>query len=252
MTETPALGHPAAPRPWLMFAAGTVLLLVGALAGWFYESSRVGASNKAEIEQVVENYLLEHPEILPKAMDKLRAKETAQQLSGVGDAMAQPYPGMVLGNPQGTVTLVEFTDFACTYCRRSVSDIEAVIAEHPELKVVVRELPIISPLSPAAAKMAMAAAEQGKYPAFHKLMFAAGRVDAGTIDAAARAAGIDLVRAQRVIDYPRSQAELARNMDYARQLGFNGTPSWVIGDQIFSGAIGREELSKAVADAKKG
>jgi protein-disulfide isomerase len=237
----------------MMFVAGIVLLLVGGLGGWFYESSRTAVpKDKEAIGLAVREYLLEHPEVLPEAMEKLRAKETAQQLAGVGDAMSQPYPGMILGNPQGSVTLVEFTDFACTYCRRSVSDLEAVIAEHPELKVVIRELPIISPLSPAAAKMAMAAAEQGKYPAFHKLMFAAGRVDTATIDAAARAAGIDLVRAQRVLDDPRSQAELARNMDYARQLGFNGTPSWVIGDQIFSGAIGREELSKAVADAKKG
>jgi protein-disulfide isomerase len=249
----PTLAEPRpALRPWALFAIGTVLLLAGGLGGWFYESSRAAPTAKAEIETVVRDYILAHPEILPEAMERLRARETAQQLSGVGDDIEKPYPGMVLGNPNGSVTLVEFTDFACTYCRRSVSDVEAVIAEHPELKVVIRELPIISALSPDAAKMAMAAAEQGKYPAFHKLMFAAGRVDALTIEAAARAAGLDLERAKRVISDPRSQAELARNIEMARQLGFDGTPSWVIGDQILSGAVGREELSKAIAAAKEG
>jgi protein-disulfide isomerase len=246
MTETTAK-----PRPWVMFAAGTALLLIGAGAGWFYESSRAAPTSKEAIGLAVRDYLLEHPEVLPEAMEKLRAKETAQQLSGVSDDLEKPYPGMILGNPNGTVTLVEFTDFACTYCRRSVGDVEALIAEHPDLKVVIRELPIISSLSPDAAKMAMAAAEQGKYPAFHKLMFAAGRVDARSIDAAARAAGIDLERAKRVIAHPESDAEIARNMAMARDLGFNGTPSWVIGDQILQGAVGREELSKAIAAAKK-
>jgi hypothetical protein len=77
-----------------------------------------------------------------------------------------------MGNPAGKVTLVEFTDFACTYCRRSVGDVDALIAANPDLKVVVRELPIIAPASEPAARMGLAAAAQGKYAAFHKAMFA--------------------------------------------------------------------------------
>ena len=183
-------------------------------------------------------------------MERLRARAMKAQLSSAGDDLEKPYPGMVLGNPDGAVTLVEFSDYACGYCRRSVSDVERLIAENPDLKVVIREMPILSPASADAAKMAMAAAEQGKFAAFHKAMFAAGRVDASSIAAAAKLAGLDLALAQPVFAAPASKAELTRNVDFARQLGFDGTPSWVIGEQVFSGAIGRDELSKAIADAR--
>lgn len=229
------------------------MLLAGALGGWFYESRRAGpVGNKAAIEQVVHDYILANPEILPEAMERLRAREMKKQLGDAGDALEQPYPGMILGNPDGAVTMVEFSDYACGYCRRSVSDVEALVAENPDLKVVIREMPILSPASADAAKMAMAAAEQGKFAAFHKAMFAAGRVDAAAIAAAAQLAGLDLARAKAVIAAPQSQAELARNVELARQLDFDGTPSWVIGDQAFSGAVGRDELAKAIVAARKG
>lgn len=146
--------------------------------------------------------------------------------------------------------LVEFTDFACGYCRASVPEIDALIAANPQLKVVVRELPILSPASGDAAKWALAAAEQGKFAQFHKAMFAAGRPDAGTIASAAQAAGLDMDRARRVIAEPRVAAELNRNLDLARQLKIDGTPSWVVGDQLFAGAVGREVLQKAIDETK--
>ena len=99
--------------------------------------------------------------------------------------------------------------------------------------------------------MAMAAAQQGKFAQFHKAMFAAGRVNADTIQAAARVSGLDLGRAQVTVADAQSQAELARNVDMARELGFNGTPSWVVGDQAFSGAVGRDELAAAIKAAGK-
>ena len=253
MTDPETGTAAASPRPWTLFAAGAALLAVGVGAGWFYESRRSGGSGgKAEIEAVVREYILANPEILPEAMERLRNKERQAQLSKVGDALEQPYPGMVLGNPDGAITMVEFSDYACGYCRRSVSDVEALVAANPDLKVVIREMPILSPASADAAKMAMAAAQQGKFAAFHKAMFAAGRVDATAIAAAARIAGLDLGRAQAVLTAPASQAELARNVEMARELGFDGTPSWVIGDQAFSGAVGRDQLAKAIADARAG
>jgi protein-disulfide isomerase len=238
------------PRPWALFAAGTALLLAGGLGGWYFESQRSSGGDRAEMEKVVRETILANPEILPEAMQLLRNREMKKQLASVGDDLEKPYPGMVLGNPNGTVTLVEFSDYACGFCRRSVSDVEALIAANSDLRVVVRELPILSPASADAAKMAMAAAEQGKFAAFHKAMFVAGRVDAGSIEAAARVSGIDSARARQTIASQASQAELARNVGIARELGFDGTPSWVIGDEIFSGAVGRDELAKAIAKAR--
>jgi protein-disulfide isomerase len=118
--------------------------------------------------------------------------------------------------------------------------------------VVVRELPILSPQSADAAKMALAAAEQGKYGAFHRAMFAAGRPSPETIAAAAQTAGIDMDRARRTIADPRVEAELMRNVDFARQLGFNGTPSWIAGERLLSGAVGKAKLSEAIEAARRG
>lgn len=242
----------------LNIALAALFAAVGGLGGWWWEAhrlagnpaGRLAAGNRAAIEQVVHDYLLAHPEVLPKAMDELQRRQNASQLTGVRGDVERAVPGAVLGNPNGKLVLVEFTDYACTYCRKSLADVNALIAANPDLKVVVRELPILTPESADAAKMALAAAEQGKYAAFHKAMFEAGRPSAETIAAAARAAGLDMARAQAVIARPETEAELVRNLDLAKALGFTGTPSWVVGDALLTGAVGQEQLAKALADAK--
>lgn len=238
-------------------AGGIALMLLGAAGGWLWESQRGGPAagmagrDRAALEQVVREYILANPEILPEAMENLQRKENAKQLSSVGDELETPFPGAVMGNPDGSVVLVSFSDFGCTYCRQSVADVEALIRDNPDLKVVMRELPILSPASGEAAKWGLAAAEQGRYTQFHNAMFAAGRPDPATIEAAAKFSGLDMARARRVIAEPRIEAEIERNVGYARQLGFNGTPSWVVGDQLFSGAVGRDALQKAIATARE-
>jgi protein-disulfide isomerase len=241
-------------RRWTVFAVlGIVLsLAAGLLAGRYWRNADPRSGDRVAIEKVVHDYILEHPEILPQAMENLQKRENAQALSGVRDQVGAPFPGAVLGNPDGKVTLVEFTDFACTFCRQSVAEVDQLVAANPDLRVVIRELPILSPQSADAAKMALAAAEQGKYAAFHRAMFAAGRPGPETIAAAAQTAGLDMARAQRTIADPRVEAELSRNIDFARQLGFNGTPSWIAGDQLLSGAVGREKLAEAIEAARKG
>ena len=117
--------------------------------------------------------------------------------------------------------------------------------------MVIRELPIIAPTSPDAARWGLAAAEQGKYPAFHKAMFAAGRTDPDSVEAAARAAGLNLDRARRTIADPRVNAEIATNLDYARKLQISGTPSWVAGKRLIIGAVGREQLAQALIAARE-
>ena len=231
--------------------SGAALLLAGGAAGWVLGGSSASAGSKAEVEGIVRAYILAHPEILPEAMENLRKKETGKQLGAVAAKLEVAFPGAVMGNPNGTMVLVEFTDFACGYCRASVPEVDALIAANPDLKVVVRELPIIAPTSADAARWGLAAAEQGKYPAFHKAMFAAGRTDAASIESAAKASGLDLDRARKFIADPRVDAELKNNIAMARQLGIDGTPSWVVGDQLLAGAVGRDELGKAIVAARK-
>ncbi len=212
----------------------------------------IDARERGAIEALVRSYILDHPEILPEAMDKLQAREASARLAPLRGAIETPFPGAVLGNPQGKVTLVEFTDFACTYCRSSVADVEALVRDNPDLRVVVRELPIISPESEPAARMGLAAAAQGKYAAFHKAMFSGERPSSASIAAAAGAAGVDGEAAGTFAQQPGVHQELERNLGFARQLGISGTPAWSIGGQLLTGAIGREALQQAVDAARKG
>lgn len=244
-------------NPMVMGIAGLVLLLLGTAGGWWWEARRtdstvaVNASDRAAIEQIVREYVLNHPEILPEAMNNLQARENARQLASHGGDIEKPFPGAILGNPQGKVVLVAFSDYGCTYCRQSVADVAALIGANPDLKVVMRELPILSPESGEAAKWSLAAAEQGRYAAFHDAMFAAGRPDARSIALAAEAAGLDLDRARKVIAEPRIASEIEQNLSLARKLGFNGTPSWAIGEQLLTGAVGRVTLQQAINAARE-
>lgn len=239
-----------------LIALAIVLLLVGTAAGWFWqtrsrEPAQLATADRAAVEAVVREYILNHPEILPQAMQNLQTRENEKLLESVRAEVERPFPGAILGNPDGKVTLVEFTDFACGYCRQSVPEVEALIAANPDLRVVIRELPIIAPASEDAARWALAAAKQGKYAQFHRAMFATGRPDAASIEAAARTAGLDMDKARKAISDPKINDEIASNMAMARRLGLSGTPSWVVGRQLLFGAVGQEELGKAIAEARK-
>jgi protein-disulfide isomerase len=202
------------------------------------------------MDRAVRDYILAHPEILPEAIDKLKANDSAKAVAQIAPQAEKEWAGAVLGNPKGKTVLVEFMDFACTYCKASEEDVARLIAGNPDLKVVIRQLPILSPESVDAAKMGLAAAAQGKYAAFHRSMFALGRPDAQSIEAAANQAGIDLVAARKVITQPAVLAELEANVAMARKLGANGTPSWIAHGQLLGGAVGFEALGKAIKDTR--
>ena len=257
---------PPRRRPW--FPAVAILLVgLGAAGGWWWESRRTVANDatiearlaaagidgreRAAIEGLVHDYILSHPEILPEAMNRLQANGSAKQIAAQRDRIETPFAGAVLGNPQGTITLVQFTDYACTYCRQSVGDVAALVAAHPDLRVVVRELPILSRESEQAARMALSAARQGRYAAFHEAMFAGEKPAAGTIAAAAQKAGVDGGIAAPVAASAQVTNELAGNVALAKELGITGTPAWVIGDRLLIGAVGRQALESAIAETRK-
>lgn len=210
------------------------------------------ASERAAIEALVRDYLLEHPEILPEIVDRLRAKESAAAMEGIREDLFAPYPGAVLGNPRGKTVLVEFSDYACGYCRQSVEAVDQLIAENPDLKVVVREFPILSEGSVAAAKMALAAAHQGKYEAFHREMYRVGRPTPENIEAAAKSVGLDMAKAKLAAASPAIASEIESNRTYATKLEFSGTPAWVTQTQTLQGAVGKDVLSEALSQTAKG
>lgn len=229
--------------PWLRLLAVAAIGGIAGFGGGWAAGSFAGPGEKQFSE-----YLLTNPEILPEAMLALQQKQMGARLDPVREAVNSAYPGAVLGNPNGSKLLVEFSDYACGFCRQSAQDVAALIAADPELKVVVREFPILSEASADAARMALAAAEQGKFAAFHEAMFAAGPPNAQTIDAAAKAAGLDLLAANAAILSGKYDQELAQNHTLGRELGFDGTPAWVIGDAVLSGAVGQQQLADVIAE----
>ena len=235
-------------RSWLAIGAlalGSALL--GFAGGWAWQASGAG---RGATEELVRAYILDNPEILPEAIDRLQQKEMLARLEPLRGALETAYPGAVLGNPQGTLTLVEFSDYACPYCRLSIPDLDALIAANPDLKVVLRESPILSEESVDAARMALAAADQGLYASFHYAMFGKDRPAAATIEAAAREAGMDLAKARADIAAGKYDSELESNVMLSQTLGLSGTPGWVIGDMAFSGAVGPDRLAEAVKKAR--
>lgn len=193
--------------------------------------------------------LVAHPEVLPEMAAALQRREAAARLAEIGNDVARPFPGAVLGNRRGTRTLVMFTDYACGYCRQSERDVARLIAADPALRVVIREWPIF-PGSEAAARMALAAAAEGKYAAFHQAMFAAHPPTPASITRASARAGLNAVRARGVAASAPVSAELERTAQMARILGFTGTPSWVANGQVLEGAVGYDRLKAAIADER--
>ncbi|MBO6767288.1 MAG: thioredoxin domain-containing protein [Erythrobacter sp.] len=191
------------------------------------------------------DFLLANPQILPEMAEAYQRGEARDRLAQVSDEVTQPFAGAVLGNPEGSKVLVKFTDYGCTYCRQSVEGIDELIAGDPELKVVVREWPIFEG-SEQAARMALAAAKQGKYSAFYHAMFEQGTPSETGIERAARIAGLDMAAAQAFARSDEATAELAKTMAFARTLQFTGTPSWIAGGEVIEGLVPAERLAEAL------
>lgn len=190
-------------------------------------------------------YLLENPELLQQMADAYQQKQAQERLASVSQDVREAFPGAVIGNPEGSKVLVEFTDYNCPYCRQSMEDVKRLVADDPEVKVVIREWPIFQG-SDVASRMALAAAMQGKYEAFHDAMFRLGPVTAESVAAAAREAGLDMDQAREDGMSEQVEMELQRNQMLAQQLGFSGTPSWVTANDAFEGAIGYAGLKAAL------
>ena len=219
-----------------------IALLAGFAGAAVFTYSGLGDANTRE-------YLVSNPDILPEMANAYQTQEARENLASIKGNVSRPFEGAVLGNPNGSKTLVKFTDYACGYCRSTVADIDRLIAADPDLRVVVREWPIFNG-SDVSARMGLAAAKQGKYDAYYHALFALGTPTAENVAAAARTAGVDMEAARTYGESDEVTAELARNDAMARQLGFTGTPSWVVGDQVFEGAVGYDRLAQYVEDAE--
>ena len=222
-------------------AAGTALAVQA--------PTSVAATDKAAIEKIVHDYILDHPEIIPQAIQKLQANRMSTTITDNRAALEKPYAGAWEGAANADVTVVEFFDYACGYCRASLPDLAKLVAADAKVKVVYRELPILSEESSDAAKVSLLAAERGQYMAYHKAMYGAGRVTRDSIIAAAGKAGISKADAEAAIASSKYDAEIQSNIALAQKLQASGTPTFVIGGQVLNGAVGYDALQSGVAAA---
>lgn len=214
-------------------------------------TAALSAAQKAAVEATVREYILAHPEILPEAMTALQNRSVTQLLATNRAEIETPFEGAWAGAKDGNVTLVEFFDFACPYCKAAKGDLDRLIAADPKLKIVYRDFPVISPASEEPALAALAAARQGRYRAFYEAMFDdPARVSHEKVVADVRAAHLNEAATARALATRADQAELKKNIELGRALGLTGTPAYIVGDRILMGAMSLAELQKAVAQAR--
>ncbi|MFK8036062.1 MAG: DsbA family protein [Hyphomicrobiales bacterium] len=210
------------------------------------------------IRELVLETIRANPEIVLEAVQIINARDaaneaaaSAQVLSSQRLALEQDPNAPVLGNPNGDVTVVEFFDYNCPYCRRVKPHMEKLLASDTNVRVVYREWPILGDGSVFAAKAALASQNQGKYVEFHwALMELAGRAEEANVIAAAEKVGINVTQMRRDMEAPEISEHIETSMRLARALGFNGTPSFVIGEALAPGLIEADQMIELVKKAR--
>ena len=219
---------------------------------------------RGDIEVIVRNYLLAHPEVLEEAMAELSKRQAAAEaekheasVATNAEKIFNSPRGVVLGNKDGDVTFVEFFDYNCGYCKRAMADMLDLMKTDPKLKVVLKEFPVLSQGSVEAAQVAVAVRMQDpggkKYLDFHqKLLGGRGPADKLRAIAAAKEAGLDIGRIEKDLASPEVRATIEENFKLAEAMGMNGTPSYVIGKQVVIGAVGLDGLREKIGLARCG
>ena len=250
------------PRPRLLALASAVLLM--AAAPFVARAAEFSATQRSEIGTIVHDYLMAHPEVLQEAMAELEKRQNEAQAEK-GKAAVKQYSQalfysprqVVLGDPNGKITFVEFFDYNCAYCKHAMSDMLTLLKNDPKLRVVLKEFPVLGPGSVEAAQVAVAVRMQDKtgkkYLEFHqKLLGGRGQADRAHALAVAKEIGLDMAPLQKDMQSPEVQATLDENFKLADALGLNGTPSYVIGGQVVVGAVGLPTLKQDINTARCG
>ncbi len=231
-----------------------VLALLGPVA------AQAAELTEADVKRLALEAILENPQIVLDAVAILRQRETdaaaaqtASVLSDQRQLLERDPNAPVLGNPNGDVTIVEFFDYNCPYCRRVAPELEALMAADPNIRIVMREWPILGAGSVVASRVALAAQKQGKYAEFHAaMMVLSGRAEEASAMKVARDLGLDIKQLKADMQAANIDEHLATTTALAAQLNFNGTPSFVIGDALVPGFIDQEQLTSLVAQARAG
>jgi protein-disulfide isomerase len=251
-------------RPSFRFFVPALVVLALCGAPVTASAQNFSEGQRGEIEKIIRDYLLAHPEVLEEVSAELSKRQAAAEaekhqatISQNAETIFNSPRGVTIGNKEGDVTFVEFFDYNCGYCKRAMTDMIDLMKADPKLKVVLKEFPVLGPGSMEAAQVAVAVRMQDpggkKYLDFHqKLLGGKGQADKARAMAAAKEAGLDMTKLEKDVASPEVRATIEENFKLAESMGMNGTPSYVIGKQVVVGAIGREGLAEKIGVARCG
>jgi len=242
-------------RPILSAAIGVVWIAASGMAS--SAAAQTTPDEKQAIEAIVRDYLLANPEVVEEAINTLRQKREGEALAAQAKAVESSRDlifsskhQMVLGNPQGPITLVEFFDYNCSYCKRAVSDMTALMEANPDLRIVLKEFPILSEGSVEAARLSVAVKDVApeRYMEFHEAMFSRpGQADGAKALSIVGDLGLDAEALKAAAIANDTTGNLQEVQKLAQTLGISGTPSYVIGSELIPGAAGFDALQQKVA-----
>jgi protein-disulfide isomerase len=242
------------------FTALGLLLCLGTTAG--AQNSLFNEQQRKAIGEIVREYLVQNPEVLQEALTELEKRQAEAQrtatlsaLRDSKDTLLNAPHSIVAGNPQGDVTLVEFFDYNCGYCKRALADVRGLVKSDPKLRLVMKDFPVLGPDSVEASRVALAVKNQisgDKLFDYHvRLMETRGRVNGEKALALAKEMGLDVARIQKDMESPVILAALQENVALGDKLGLTGTPAFIIGDEIIPGAVGADPLRRVVAGVRQ-
>lgn len=242
----------------LALTVAATALSAPALAQSTSPAAAMDEGQRKAIELVVRDYLMKHPEVILEAVEAMQQREKVAEAERAQKALTANRQALVAnpadpvaGNPQGDLTVVEFFDYQCGYCKQVHADTLKLLKDDGKIRFVFKEFPILSPASTVASKAALAAKAQGKYLEFHNaLMTQRGQLDEETIMRLAKSVGLDTDRLKKDMESAEVQKVIAANHALAEELGVRGTPAFVFGDALVPGAIRLEDMKRLAATAR--
>ena len=213
---------------------------------------------KGAIEEIVRDYIKAHPEVIEESLQKLEVRRQAEAkergretVVANQEVLLRDPDSPVHGNPSGDVTVVEFFDYRCRYCKAVASSVTQLLKDDPNVRLVYKDFPILGEVSVIASKAALASRAQGKYPAFHEaLMEAKGDLTQAAVLEIAAGVGLDTARLQADMEAPAIMAVIEKNRALGQTLGLTGTPAFVVGQELAPGAMDLGEMKELVAQAR--
>ena len=243
---------------WISILGALALLAAASPAG---ATDMSVSPDRQAIEQIIHDYLMAHPEVVIESLraGDARAKQQAEadtraQIAKHKDELVHDTKSPESGNPAGDVTIVEFFDYRCPYCKQVEPDLETLLKQDGRIRLVYKEFPILGPESMIATRVSLAALQQSpqKYARLHAaLMSSKGQLSQDSVLKAAEAAGLDVGRIKTDMNGPEVDALIKRNYDLAETLNIRGTPAFIVGNEMTPGAVDLPMFKKLVADARK-